>query len=361
MQKRNIVKKYHTLVNSKYNHKSSEMKFILLCITRIKMEDQLFPDIEFTVKELQERLGVAQNHTRIRSEMKRFKSLTFEMPVYNDEGKLEKYIYRSWFEEIEYHIKDGRITAKFDSKIKPMLLQIKERITKYDINFILQMKSSYSIRIYELLKEYQRIGHRTYEVKELMDILSVPKALKTYSNFKKRVLLQAESELNEFADIAFDLEEIKQGRAVAKLRFNIKKNIPKVKPKNKIVEADVVEKIDIKDMDYKQFISYIRENYIYSDIVQTNDPSSGVSILLSVNDKGLLYNKHNLRSRYNASKAEALWKYLFSIKTDIPDPEPKEVRQKQKGILPDGINIFDLYEDESEIVVKPKIKDDKPF
>ena len=308
------------------------------------MEDQLFPDIEFTVKELQDRLGVAQNHSRIRSEMKKFKSLTFEIPEYDKEGNIIKYIYRSWFEEIEYHVKNGKITAKFDNKIKPMLLLIRERITKYDINYVLQMKSAYSIRIYELLKEYQKIGHRTYLVKELMEVLVIPKSLKIYGNFKKRVLLTAQNELKQFSDITFEIDEIKEGRSVVKIKFIIKKNLSKKTNTNVAIDADIIDKVVLKNMKYKEFISYIREEYVFSDIAETNDINTGKSILLSVNEKGLLYNKYNIRTRYNSSQAEVFWKYLYSIKNKITEAEPREQRQKRKSVIPENLDIFDIYE-----------------
>lgn len=53
----------------------------------------------------------------------------------------------------------------------PYLLQLKERFTRYELKNILYFKNKYSIRIYELLKQYEKIGKREINIKELRGYL----------------------------------------------------------------------------------------------------------------------------------------------------------------------------------------------
>ena len=79
------------------------------------------------------------------------------------------------------------------------------------------------MRIYTLLKEYERIGKRTFVVAELQDLLSVGESLKErYNNFKKYVLNQAIKDINK-TDIFIELEESKKERKkVIEITFTIK-------------------------------------------------------------------------------------------------------------------------------------------
>lgn len=86
------------------------------------------------------------------------------------------------------------------------------------------LSSNYSIRLYQLFKEYEKLTKRTFTVEELQELLQVPKSLKVYSNFKEKVLKVAEKELIENCDIFFEYEEIKQGRKVTEILFRIKPN-----------------------------------------------------------------------------------------------------------------------------------------
>jgi plasmid replication initiation protein len=86
---------------------------------------------------------------------------------------------------------------------------------------ILPLQSFYSQRIYELLKQYSRIGERRMAVDDLREILRLSIAYDHYGSFKKRVILQAQRELVENTDLSFEFTEIKTGRKVTHLHFRI--------------------------------------------------------------------------------------------------------------------------------------------
>jgi len=58
----------------------------------------------------------------------------------------------NWFSYFKYD--NGIITCRFDNRLKPYLLGIKNRFIISDLRMILPIRSSYSKRIYLLLKEY---------------------------------------------------------------------------------------------------------------------------------------------------------------------------------------------------------------
>jgi uncharacterized protein YfbU (UPF0304 family) len=128
----------------------------------------------------------------------------------------------------EYEPMNGCLKLKFDPDLKPYLLDIKSRFTHFDIRYAVRFRSIYSIRLYEMLKQFydsnSQSGHKIIDIDELKYLFQVDGSYTKYKDFKKRVILQAEKELREKADIYFTFDEIKEGRKVVRLKFNIFRN-----------------------------------------------------------------------------------------------------------------------------------------
>jgi len=218
MKNRNIIKQDYHLVNAKYKLNTSEIKFILSVLSQIDSDDLEFKEYEIKVSDLETRLQSKQNETHLKQFAKKILSKPLEVPT-ND-----GWIVFNWFEHIEYVRGHSKFKVSISKKLKPYLLELKERFVKYNLGFILPLTSNYSIRIYQLLKEYEKLTRRTFTVLELQELLQVPKSLTRYDNFKRKVLQVAEKELIENCDIFFEFEEIKEGRKINEILFRIKPN-----------------------------------------------------------------------------------------------------------------------------------------
>jgi len=281
LSERNYSRQPHILVNAKYALSMNEIDIILTLLTEVYKEDKDFKDYSFTLLDFNKKTNKTLTSRDLNSYIKSLMSKPLELKVLN-----QNWIIVNWFSYFEYN--KGLITCRFDKRLKPFLLDIKERFVISDLRHILAMRSSYAKRIYLLLKEYSKIGKRTFEVAELQTILQVPKSLKTYSNFKVKVLLRAKKDIDKFSDIKIELQEIKQLRKVVKITFIIKKN----------------------DTDLKTFIQIIRELYPNQDLYKYNDR------MIRCSDKGLLYWASTLEhlSKENAKKA---WEYLHENRKDL--------------------------------------------
>ena len=221
MNKSMTVSQDFPLVNAKYKLNTSEMKFILCAMTQLdSAQDEVLKDYEIKVSELEHKLQVKQNETYLKQFAKKLMSKPLEVPT--EDG----WIVANWFSDIEYVRGQAKFKVRFSEKLKPYLLQLKERFVSYNLKYILPLTSTYSVRIYQLLKEYEKLTKRYFEVEELMELLQVPKSYK-YADFKRKVLQVAEKELLEHTDIYFTIEEEKEGRKVSRLIFRIYKNTHK--------------------------------------------------------------------------------------------------------------------------------------
>jgi len=223
MTKVTTVRQDYQLVNAKYKLSTTEIKFILLSLTQIKKEDTEFQEYEIKVSDLEERLGAEQNETRLKQFAKKMMSKPLEVPT--GDG----WIIANWFADVEYIRGQAKFTVSFSKKLKPYLLDLQERFVHYNLRYILPLTSAYSIRIYQMLKEYEKLKIRYIKVDEMMETLQVPKSLKIYADFKRKVLKVAEQELLEHTDIWFSFDEEKEGKKVDRLVFRIYQN-KEVKP-----------------------------------------------------------------------------------------------------------------------------------
>jgi plasmid replication initiation protein len=77
----------------------------------------------------------------------------------------------TWVSSVKYYDNEGVVHIAFDPALKPYLLQLKSRFKPYQLRNVISLNSFYSIRIYELLKQYENIGNRTFEINELREML----------------------------------------------------------------------------------------------------------------------------------------------------------------------------------------------
>lgn len=72
----------------------------------------------------------------------------------------------------------------------------------------MKLNSSYAVRIYELLKQYQNIDKRVMSLEDLRDYLGINiEEYKRFTNFEIRILKVAKKEINESTDIIIDYEK----------------------------------------------------------------------------------------------------------------------------------------------------------
>jgi plasmid replication initiation protein len=145
----------------------------------------------------------------------------------------------NWFASAEYFDTEGIVEIEFSQKLKPFLLQLKNCFTSYEFGLIKNMKGQYSIRIHDLLKQYEKIPSksRSFLLTDLRKTLGIePEQYPNYADFKKRVITSSQKEMEEYSDITFDLEEIKDGKKVVELKFYIKEKVRElsVKPEVKV-------------------------------------------------------------------------------------------------------------------------------
>jgi len=137
------------------------------------------------------------------------------------------------------------------------------RYVLYNLINVLPMKSKYSIRLYELLKQYEAIGKRTFSVDDLRELLGtrnyaqVSKGVvkiigdeyKDFKYFNRGVIKKALEEINKYSDIeVFNVvyEKDINGKVVD-ITFYFRKKFVDTMALNTIIDREKYER-DIKEI-----------------------------------------------------------------------------------------------------------------
>lgn len=131
----------------------------------------------------------------------------------------------------------GIMYCKFHEDMKPHMLSMKDNYTKYSLHYVWSFTYLHSIRIYELLKEYQGKKQmcRSFQQEELKELLGIKESYRKknskgelihdFYEFKRNVLNRAAAEIKKHSDIYFELEAKRQGHRVHTISFQIFPNL----------------------------------------------------------------------------------------------------------------------------------------
>lgn len=236
-----LVRKSNYLVEARYHFSLWEMRVFTKMITMVKSTDADFRDYRIYLRELVEEFGL----TRTKA------SYDFLRDAANSLLQKEVSIYQETEDgvsETRTHLIVGATTqisganlnyieVSFHPKLKPHLLALKDRYTIYEVNNVLNLPSSYSIRIYELLKQYERIGHRKITVEKFKEMIGAKQSVRNakgkestkdkyplFGSLNQKVIKPAQRHLVDNTDICFEYEVLKRGRKIVEIRFIIMRN-----------------------------------------------------------------------------------------------------------------------------------------
>ncbi|UZS00123.1 replication initiation protein [Chondrinema litorale] len=273
IKKNSLIVKSNDLINSRYSLSVSEMRLILLMVSQVSKDDEDFKTYRVQIKDFIESTGKKKNsqnlYSRAKEYSKQLMKRVLEIPQENG-----THLQVTFLSSALYYPGQGYVDLRFDPSLKPYLLQLKSRFTSYDIRNVLSLRSFHSIRIYELLKQYEKIGNRTFKVDELKEILNIADNYSNYNLFKRRVIEQAQKELTKNCDITFQFEEIKLGRKVVEVKFtiiqqrtNLNEIIPILSPTQSTQDPDLIKEelmqMGISGEDAKLIVDQQKKDPVY--------------------------------------------------------------------------------------------------
>lgn len=246
-----LVYQHNRLVEAKYDLTLQEKRLVLFAVSRIRIDEFDVKPVIFSCRELIEMCGLHGDsmYSELKKTTAKLMSRVFVVKNLDD----NTYTQLNWVSRSTYHEKEGIVEIQFNKDLSRFLLDLKANFTAIPLSQTLGLSSVYAIRMYELLKQYETIRERAFELDILRETLGISKTkLVLYKDFKKKVIMIAQRELSLKTDIKFSFEEIKLSRKVKSLRFFIYKNDPK---KNNEKKEDL-DKVKIATKELKESDSH---------------------------------------------------------------------------------------------------------
>lgn len=213
------VSKANRLMEARYKLSSSEQKLILLAISNLNSVNQKdFHIQKFNILDVAKVLGLKDEKSAYKDIRELVRGLRKKEIIINTP---EKELITGWLSSIIFEKNSGEMTLKFSEDLKPYLLELNGAYKSYQLENVIQMKSAYAIRIYEMLKQWECKRTQTYKVEELRKRLTLEKRYTAFKDFEKRVLEPAKSEINDHSDLWVTYRKIKKGRNIESIEFEI--------------------------------------------------------------------------------------------------------------------------------------------
>jgi len=281
------VKKSEAIVKARYKLSPLAIKFISVIISNLKRSDDINEEYILKVKDFRELTGqkTKRIYELIDEALNDLLKNPLTIPLGDEKNSILK---ANWVSGAVYN--EGEVKFMIYPKLRPFLLEVKEKFLKYKLENILPLKSSYVIRLYEILKDWlelnSRYGNKAEKIislDEFREILEIPKSYQygNSSGIKRRILEKAKTELEKHTDILFDFEEIKSGRKVTHLKFIIKPNPAKLQTDNRIQDNYFKSR--------KTFVALLRRNYSGNGKFWGFKTIDGATYWLGLDNNGLLY------------------------------------------------------------------------
>lgn len=249
--------------------------------------------IEFPVKDLKE-----TNRERIKEALDKITS----RKIHFDNSKDNDYFgFIVPFISAKYDSRNrsySNIIIKLNPDCKRLFFELANGYTSADLKAILNLKSVYSIRMYELISMYLKQKSWRVEVNNLKNLLGIELSkYKSFTQFENKILLYSQKELAEHCNLSFTWKIAeKQRKKITALTFYIqsKEQKEKVELNEEIKQTiDFVAKLSPVEIAHtynlitsKYSLSTKQADYIFSDTKLLNEFIRVDLIIESMIEKG---------------------------------------------------------------------------
>ena len=235
-----VVWQHNRLAEARYELTAREQKLLLYVIAMIEPEDEDFKRYIINIGEFAQLANLDKDHLyrELRELAKSLKQKPLIIPNHFDtQTGIYLDLVTSWF-DTAYVGRNGAgyFAVTISQVLKPYLLQVKREFFRFRLFHVMQLRSSYAIRLYQWAKRWEFRKNMEISVQELRNVLGANNGqdghgtkmnLGAYADFKRRAINPAVAEINEKTDLTVSYRELKAkgSKAVERLAFAIRADI----------------------------------------------------------------------------------------------------------------------------------------
>lgn len=304
------IVKDNKLIQASFNFSLAEQRLILLAIIEARntgkgIDDKTLLSIHASMYADYFDVDSKTAYRVLKAASKTLKGKDYKfMAISPKTGKLIPF-FDPWLNRVGYEKDSGYIHIRFSEEVVPLITQLGENFTQYEIQKIVKLTSSYAIRLYELLIQWKSIGvTQKFTIDDLREKLGVePEQYKELYNLKARVIDLAIKQINQHTDLRASYIQHKDGKTVTALTFSFKFKKPTTV---KDVKTDK-KPLDVTKLSQKQLERIARNKQFIADYNSMVSPSSPAG----QTEQGWVYEMVNrLKNNPNQFNKKSLKNYL---------------------------------------------------
>lgn len=195
----------------------TEYRFFCLYLSKLNARNSDARTVIIPLSEFEWLFGVSLHTTIFNDTIDRI--MNRKMRVQEDNGKtsvINLYSKFSWVDDNRF-CKEIEVTCNYD--IVPYLFELRNNYTSYKISNIVMLNSVSKIRMYEICRQYLRLGTIKLQVNELQAMLFCK--VTQFRDFTQKVLKPAVGDINKYTDINVSYKKVLSCRRVVALELTI--------------------------------------------------------------------------------------------------------------------------------------------
>jgi len=233
LKKNYLVKKRNILNEIRANNMTlQELRFFNIYLSKIDSHKPETRVVRFALDDFRAIMELGRIDIRyMKNVTNSLLSKVVNVPIERENGEFRGYTGFQLFKRCKVYAEEsGEWCVEIDAHddALPLMFEFKNRYFTYELFNALRLKSSNQLRMYEILKQYEKIGTRVLSVDELKEKLGIGKGeYPRYDNLKKWVIDACQQALAKYTDIKFTYEphgKRGQGGKIMALKFIIEKN-----------------------------------------------------------------------------------------------------------------------------------------
>ena len=253
MPKNDLVVKSNQVIEASYTLTTIEQRLILSAIAQIPKGEPVTDEVIYTVSvaDLQK---FGANETTAYRDLKESVSRLFDRSIVLRSS--DRTSRTRWVQKIDFMDSRGVIGIRFSKDILPFLSNLSTEFTKYLASDLIGVTSTYAIRLYELLAQYQSIGKREISVVDLRWMFELQNKYPVWADLKRWVIDQAVKEINEFSPLSVTYETKKTGRKITSINLRFKQKPKQAQIATETPKRDQTGEIQLKPLTEPQIAKY---------------------------------------------------------------------------------------------------------
>jgi len=350
-QEKQLVVQSNPLIEAQYKLDLMAQKIIRYLVSKIKPDDEKLGKDHIYTLPVSDYCKIMDREykTKVFEDIKAAAEKLLSTKITIRRGK--EVIRTTWIASYKYHMTEGWFEFSFSDHLERELLKLKDQFTQYYLKNVSKLKSQYSIRLYELLKQYVSVGQRKINIEDLRAMLGIEEnEYAIFRNFKEWVIKRAHTEITQKTDIDFEFKVIKLSRKpIAILFYEIKQKtfipdkifalIPKKYRSSKQVlnltrkyielcgEDYVIEKLNYtnaqKPKKWINYYSIVLENNYGEGYIAGQQPLPGIleeldqGVTIEINGQKYIFNGGTIQTEKGAIPPKYLQKLINEGKAKI--------------------------------------------